>query len=264
METEFRDRVSRKEIGDGNTGRAFDINRVHLTAQQCGRFRPVGLPVSEAVELRALPAIKNTFGKRDIDDLDIGGREPFERQSGNQALQRRCCHEVDDTGWSARNAEAPADKIARRFDPGLGQRDDGLEFVGPGDADEPRRVAFRAGADRRDVAAMAKRIIEMVIEVAGSDGAVLAVDDRVERNALRGKRLVEQASWVASPTGVGTGQRVYQICEMAFFVTRFSAVFDGVCREAFFVGVALPSRPLLLAVLISDWISQTGAVHDIL
>ncbi len=82
---------------------------------------------------------------------------PSSDRAGQQPLQCGGSHEVDDTFRPAGDAEAAALQVLRGVDTWSGQGDDRLKLIGPGDADEPCLAAFRAGADRRDIAAMAER-----------------------------------------------------------------------------------------------------------
>ena len=86
-------------------------------------------------------------------------------------------------------------------DAGAGQGDDRLEFIGRRDADHPRLPAVGAGPDRRDIAALAERVVERVGEMAFPHRLILAVADGAHADARFLELLLDPAELV------GDGER---------------------------------------------------------
>lgn len=209
---------------------AHEEDRVDFAAQQRDQFEIVRARTARrrpGKRVVHVPGGLVAVGAVDllVDEFDVAHRQPLEAERVLAAADRLPTREIDLDILPPRQAETTALEVPAVADARSGTRQDELRLVGPGEADHARVAAQRLGADRRDIAAVARRIPHGMAEVRFARLEVVRFEDRSELDPVRPESVFEQPFWMAIPRPVGTGQRVYQS------VSSFSAMVVVIVRR---------------------------------
>ncbi len=166
------------------------------------------------------------FGLRQIDELDVALVEPHELERGRVSAKGGGAPEVDRGVRRGADTEALVAEIEDGADAVSRQREDDLRLVRPGEPDHAGVAAGGARPDRGDVATLAERVVELVVEVRLANGRVDLVLQGADGDAVLLELLFDPAALSGDTEGRRNGAA--RVPEVSIRV--ISEPFDRCCR----------------------------------
>src|SRR6266403_1593397 len=187
----------------------LEVYRVHLAAQQTHQFADVTAAAAATENLCAGDAFSRciavTGRNHVVHQLHIRDLQSVETQRIFQTSDGHGAHEVDLYVFPFRQAETATLEILRRFDAGLRQGQDELYLVRPG---QPQHAGVAAGGtcpDGGDIAAVAHRVLQGVVEVRFAHRLVVGFAQGFNDGVLREETFLQPAVLQGDAKAGGNG-----------------------------------------------------------